>query len=229
MPGYPTSCLSNALHAARADAARGWRACRSIARSIVRVPLARRIVSTTGRHQFYTVRIVDGVGGARLQGVGRHHQHGARGRLHRDPRADRHRRSGRDRGREAVLMHRPSTLHARAAVRAARLRKGDVQSLARVPARKGRCCWRFIAAPGDRTAAAGSVNWHTTSATYAARGVQVVADRRADVRRRAPLHRRDGPAVRHPGRRERATSLKAYGVWHASASTPGTSRGRRCS
>ena len=26
----------------------------------VRVPLARRIVSTTGRHQFYTVRIVDG-------------------------------------------------------------------------------------------------------------------------------------------------------------------------
>ena len=26
----------------------------------VSVPLARRIVSTTGRHQFYTVRIVDG-------------------------------------------------------------------------------------------------------------------------------------------------------------------------
>jgi molybdopterin biosynthesis enzyme len=26
----------------------------------IRVPLARRIVSTTGRHQFYTVRIVDG-------------------------------------------------------------------------------------------------------------------------------------------------------------------------
>jgi molybdopterin molybdotransferase len=27
---------------------------------IVRVPLSRRIVSTTGRHQFYTVRLVDG-------------------------------------------------------------------------------------------------------------------------------------------------------------------------
>jgi len=26
----------------------------------VRVPLSRRIVSTTGRHQFYTVRVVDG-------------------------------------------------------------------------------------------------------------------------------------------------------------------------
>ena len=38
----------------------GWRGCRSIARTTVRVPLARRIVSTTGRHQFYTVRIVDG-------------------------------------------------------------------------------------------------------------------------------------------------------------------------
>ena len=27
---------------------------------IVRAPLARRVVSTTGRHQFYTVRIIDG-------------------------------------------------------------------------------------------------------------------------------------------------------------------------
>ena len=27
---------------------------------VVRLPLARRIVSTTGRHQFYTVRIADG-------------------------------------------------------------------------------------------------------------------------------------------------------------------------
>ena len=27
---------------------------------IVKAPLARRIVSTTGRHQFYTVRLVDG-------------------------------------------------------------------------------------------------------------------------------------------------------------------------
>jgi molybdopterin molybdotransferase len=59
MPGYPTSCLSN-----------GYLLLvpmlRRIARlpehrpQIVRVPLARRVVSTTGRHQFYTVRIADG-------------------------------------------------------------------------------------------------------------------------------------------------------------------------
>jgi molybdopterin molybdotransferase len=59
MPGYPTSCLSN-----------GYMLLipmlRTIARlpefrpQIARVPLARRIVSTTGRHQFYTVRLVNG-------------------------------------------------------------------------------------------------------------------------------------------------------------------------
>jgi molybdopterin molybdotransferase len=59
MPGYPTSCLSN-----------GYLFLVPLLRRIarlpdhrpftVRLPLARRIVSTTGRHQFYTVRIVDG-------------------------------------------------------------------------------------------------------------------------------------------------------------------------
>ena len=59
MPGYPTSCLSNGYlllvpmlrRIARLPAYRP---------QIVRVPLARRIVSTTGRHQFYTVRIAEG-------------------------------------------------------------------------------------------------------------------------------------------------------------------------
>ena len=59
MPGYPTSCLSNGymllvpmLHRmARLPEYRP---------QIVRVPLARRIVSTTGRHQFYTVRLEEG-------------------------------------------------------------------------------------------------------------------------------------------------------------------------
>ncbi|MCA1652570.1 MAG: molybdenum cofactor biosynthesis protein, partial [Acidobacteria bacterium] len=59
MPGYPTSCLSNAYmllipilrRMARRPAHRP---------QTVSVPLSRRIVSTTGRHQFYTVRIVDG-------------------------------------------------------------------------------------------------------------------------------------------------------------------------
>ncbi|HEX6162659.1 MAG TPA: gephyrin-like molybdotransferase Glp [Vicinamibacterales bacterium] len=59
MPGYPTSCLSNAYMLLVP-------ALRSIARlqprhtATVSVPLGQRIVSTTGRHQFYTVRIVDG-------------------------------------------------------------------------------------------------------------------------------------------------------------------------
>ena len=59
MPGYPTSCLSNAymlLVPFLRKTARlpPWQP------HAVDVPLARRIVSTTGRHQFYTVRLVDG-------------------------------------------------------------------------------------------------------------------------------------------------------------------------
>ena len=59
MPGYPTSCLSNAYmlllpmlrRMARLPAYRPH---------TVMAPLARRVVSTTGRHQFYTVRLEDG-------------------------------------------------------------------------------------------------------------------------------------------------------------------------
>jgi len=59
MPGYPTSCLSNAYmllvpmlrHLAHLPPFRP---------QTITLPLAQRIVSTTGRHQFYTVRIVDG-------------------------------------------------------------------------------------------------------------------------------------------------------------------------
>ncbi len=60
MPGYPTSCLSNAYMLLVP-------ALRSIGRlqprhtHTVRLPVGQRIVSTTGRHQFYTVRIVDGL------------------------------------------------------------------------------------------------------------------------------------------------------------------------
>ena len=59
MPGYPTSCLSNAYMLLVP-------ALRSIARLAPRhtqtlsLPVGQRIVSTTGRHQFYTVRVVDG-------------------------------------------------------------------------------------------------------------------------------------------------------------------------
>jgi molybdopterin molybdotransferase len=60
MPGYPTSCLSNAymllVPALRRMAGLPPHHLRTIT-----VPAAQRIVSTTGRHQFYTVKIVDGV------------------------------------------------------------------------------------------------------------------------------------------------------------------------
>jgi molybdopterin molybdotransferase len=59
MPGYPTSCLSNAymllVPALRTIARLGPRHTATVS-----LPLGQRIVSTTGRHQFYTVRIVDG-------------------------------------------------------------------------------------------------------------------------------------------------------------------------
>jgi molybdenum cofactor synthesis domain-containing protein len=59
MPGYPTSCLSN-----------GYMLLIPMLRRMARLPdyrpqrlsapLAKRIVSTTGRHQFYTVRLENG-------------------------------------------------------------------------------------------------------------------------------------------------------------------------
>jgi len=60
MPGYPTSCLSN-----------GYMLLVPVLRTLARLPaasprtitlpLGQRIVSTTGRHQFCTVRVADGV------------------------------------------------------------------------------------------------------------------------------------------------------------------------
>lgn len=59
MPGYPTSCLSNG-YLLLAPMLRKMARLPAHRPHIVRVLLARRIVSTTGRHQFYTVRIADG-------------------------------------------------------------------------------------------------------------------------------------------------------------------------
>ena len=59
MPGYPTSCLSNA-YMLLVPALRRMARLPEYRPQSVRVPLSRRIVSTTGRRQFYTVRIVDG-------------------------------------------------------------------------------------------------------------------------------------------------------------------------
>jgi molybdenum cofactor synthesis domain-containing protein len=59
MPGYPSSCLSNA-HILLAPALRQMaRLPDQIVRTIA-LPLAARVVSAPGRHQFYTVRIESG-------------------------------------------------------------------------------------------------------------------------------------------------------------------------
>jgi molybdenum cofactor synthesis domain-containing protein len=59
MPGYPTSCLSNG-YMLLVPMLRRMARLPEHRPQVVRVPLARRIVSTTGRHQFYTVRIAEG-------------------------------------------------------------------------------------------------------------------------------------------------------------------------
>ena len=60
MPGYPTSCLSNAymllVPVLRRMARLPVHRCHTVS-----VPAAQRFVSTTGRHQFYTVRVIDGL------------------------------------------------------------------------------------------------------------------------------------------------------------------------
>ena len=59
LPGYPTSCLSNAyillMPALRRMAHLPAHTIRT-----VQAPVSQRIVSATGRHQFYTVRLVNG-------------------------------------------------------------------------------------------------------------------------------------------------------------------------
>ena len=69
MPGNPTSCLSNAYILLIPF-------LRAIARlpphvpRILRVPLGRRIASTAGRHQFYTVRLENGAALPAFKGSG---------------------------------------------------------------------------------------------------------------------------------------------------------------
>ena len=59
MPGNPTSCLSNA-YILLVPFLRATARLPAHTPKTVRLPLARRIVSAAGRHQFYTVRIDDG-------------------------------------------------------------------------------------------------------------------------------------------------------------------------
>ena len=59
MPGYPTSCLSNA-YMLLVPMLRHMGHLPEWHPRIISLPLSRRVVSTTGRHQFYTVRVRDG-------------------------------------------------------------------------------------------------------------------------------------------------------------------------
>jgi molybdopterin molybdotransferase len=59
MPGYPTSCLSNAYILLAPALRRLARLPAQIVRS-VRLPLAARVSSVPGRHQFYSVRVENG-------------------------------------------------------------------------------------------------------------------------------------------------------------------------
>jgi molybdopterin molybdotransferase len=60
MPGYPTSCLSNA-HMLLVPVLRRIARLEPRIRRALTVPLSQRVVSTMGRHQFYTVRIENAV------------------------------------------------------------------------------------------------------------------------------------------------------------------------
>jgi molybdopterin molybdotransferase len=59
LPGYPTSCLSNA-YILLVPALRRMANLPPHRIRTVQAPVSQRIVSTTGRHQFYTVRLVNG-------------------------------------------------------------------------------------------------------------------------------------------------------------------------
>ena len=59
MPGYPSSCLLN-THILLVPALRVIARLPALERRTITLPLARRVVSAKDRHQFYTVRVVDG-------------------------------------------------------------------------------------------------------------------------------------------------------------------------
>jgi len=69
MPGNPTSCLSNA-YILLVPFLRAIARLPPYAPKSVRLPLARRIASAAGRHQFYTVRIEEGKAVPAFKGSG---------------------------------------------------------------------------------------------------------------------------------------------------------------
>lgn len=69
MPGNPTSCLSNA-YVLVVPMLRRMARLPEYTPQTIRLPLARRIVSTTGRHQIYTVRVANGSAEPAFKGSG---------------------------------------------------------------------------------------------------------------------------------------------------------------
>jgi molybdopterin molybdotransferase len=69
MPGNPTSCLSNA-YILLVPFLRATARLPVHTPKMVHVPLGRRIASAVGRHQFYTVRLLDGVAMPAFKGSG---------------------------------------------------------------------------------------------------------------------------------------------------------------
>jgi molybdopterin molybdotransferase len=69
MPGNPTSCLSNA-YILLVPFLRAIARLPPHAPRVVRLPLARKIASAAGRHQFYTVRIREGMALPAFKGSG---------------------------------------------------------------------------------------------------------------------------------------------------------------
>jgi molybdopterin molybdotransferase len=69
LPGYPTSCLSNA-HVLLVPVLRRIARLGPKIMKTQRLPLSTRIASASGRHQFYTVRIVDGSAVPAFKGSG---------------------------------------------------------------------------------------------------------------------------------------------------------------
>ena len=69
MPGNPTSCLSNA-YVLLVPFLRATARLPPSAPHTVRAPLGRRISTPAGRHQFYTVRLTDGVAWPAFKGSG---------------------------------------------------------------------------------------------------------------------------------------------------------------
>jgi molybdopterin biosynthesis enzyme len=69
MPGNPTSCLSNA-YVLLVPYLRALARLPAYTPHTVRAPLGRRIASAVNRHQFYTVRLRDGVAYPAFKGSG---------------------------------------------------------------------------------------------------------------------------------------------------------------